>query len=109
MFTLTLKDEYEKQTVLLALEILGNLGIGKFSDVAVRLNLLHKKRGEKVIAKLEKVFEMLEARISEDWRLGDEPTSLYTLVAYLLQARLNQLTKSEKLLEERIAEKKKIK
>lgn len=104
MTTLELRDEYEKQTVLLALEVLGKLGVGKFSDVAARIACLHRQHGKKCLSVIEGSFNRLEG-MAYHWKANDEFTSVYTLTAMMLKARIDQSTGYKKL-EERVGQKK---
>lgn len=99
-----MKLSSEERLVLnLALEHYIRLGLGHFSDIATRLSLLllpGQYESEK-LGELHNVLFECE-KLIEPWTLRDEKVSRYTLVALLLQARLNKDKETEAWVEERL-------
>jgi hypothetical protein len=102
---LEIRDKQEEKAIILALEILSNLGTGQFSKVGTRLHSLHKDRKEKHLIALEKIFDYIETNISPNWKRDDPETSIYALLALQLLARFDQRFSLEKKLQNKIKEK----
>jgi len=102
----------EQQRVLeMAIEFYIRLGLGQFSEIATRLNLLQGGRIEP--EKMERIRQLCEEMEElawgegKPWQLKDDETSIYTLTAFLLEAQMAGKTKNVKQLKKRIAELKK--
>jgi hypothetical protein len=81
----------QRKTLEMALEFYIRLGLGQFSEIATRINLLHGERLDP--DKLQRIAEIcneLEELVWEDkpWGIEDKEVSLYTLNAFLLEAQL---------------------
>jgi hypothetical protein len=82
----------EQRVVEMALEFYIRLALGQFGEIATRLDLLQGKRLEPdKLERARRLCEELEEVVWGDrapWRLDDDETSLYTLVAFGVEARL---------------------
>jgi hypothetical protein len=83
----------EQQRVLeMAIEFYIRLGLGQFSQIAQRIDILHGKRiGSDRMDRIRQLCEEMEeyALIDDSpMKLGDERCSIYTLTAFLLESRM---------------------
>jgi replicative superfamily II helicase len=102
-----LTDE-QKRVLEMATEFYIRLGLGQFSEIATRLNLLHGNRIDpdkmERIRQLCEEMEELTFGDGKPWTLKDDETSIYTLTAFLTEAQMAGNKKNAKWAEERIAE-----
>jgi hypothetical protein len=102
----------EEQTVLqLAMEFYIRMGLGQFSEIAQRLNLLYGDRiGEEKMDEIRRLCEELEDGMwdeAKQWDIKDPETSLYVLTAFLLDSKLTGNAPGVKYANKRIEEIKK--
>ncbi len=103
--TIRLTDD-EQRVLELALEFYVRLGLGQFSEIAQRVDLIHgarltpdqKHNVRQLCNELEDVLWASQA----PWQLGDNDTSLHTLVAFGLDARLARNPKGQRWAQRRI-------
>jgi hypothetical protein len=102
----TIKLSEDEQRVLeLALEFYIRLGLGQFSEIAQRYDLLRPHLDPERLARLRQLAENMEDvcwQDAEPWHLTDEGTSLHTLIAFGLEARLAGNTKGQRWAQRRI-------
>ena len=96
----------EQRVVGMAVEFYIRLALGQFGEIATRLDLLQGKRLEP--EKLERVRQLCE-ELEEvvwgggaPWRLDEDETSLYTLIAFGVEARLVGNDKGQRWAQRRI-------
>jgi hypothetical protein len=89
--TLNLNEE-EQHVLGMAIELYIRLGLGQMSEIAQRLQLIHgdrlKQERMEHIRRLCNEIEELTLDDGKPWSLLDDETSLYTLIAFGLEARL---------------------
>lgn len=85
-------SEDEQKVLELAMECYIRVGLGQFSELARRLDLTHGERlTEEQREEVRELADEMERTALGDvpWMLGDAETSLYTLLAFRLDARLS--------------------
>ena len=94
--------EEQKRVLEMAIEFYIRLGLGQFSEIFTRLDLLQGNRLDP--DKKERLRQLCEEmqELTQDWKLTDEETSLYTLTAFLIEAQMNNNEKSVRWAEKRI-------
>jgi len=102
-------NDEQKRVLEMAMEFYIRLGLGQFSEIATRLDLLHGKRidpekMERIRQLCEEMEELAWGEDGKPWNLKDEETSLYTLNAFLLEAQMAGRIKESKWAKDRIAE-----
>lgn len=101
-------NEDQRKVLEMAIEFYIRLGLGQFSEIATRIDLLcGKKISPSKMKRIRKLCDKIEdILIGEEkpWSLSDDDISLYTLNAFLIEAQLFDKTKTIKWAEERIAE-----
>jgi hypothetical protein len=92
MRTIRLNDE-ERLVLANALDLYIRVGLGQFTEIAQRLDMIHGMRLETdQRARVAHLCGEIENVLWDDqapWRLEDTETSLHTLVAFLLDGRLH--------------------
>jgi hypothetical protein len=92
----------------MSLEFYIRLALGQFGEIATRLDLLQGKRLEPdKVERVRRLCEELEEVVWGDgtpWRLDDDETSLYTLMAFGMEARLVGNDKGRRWAQRRIDE-----
>lgn len=103
----------EQNVIKLALEFYIRMGLGQFSEIAQRLNLLYgDKIGDEKLVKINQLCdEMAEVLWGDDepWQIKDSGTSLYIMTAFLIDAKVNNNTFGIKYALKRIEEIRKLK
>lgn len=107
MKTTTLTLTGDERTVLgLAVECYVRLGLGQVSEIARRFDLLHGTRlNPEKVEQVRRLCDEMEDVLwdgEDPWMLEDGQTSLYTLTAFLLDARLNGNKNGERWVKWRI-------
>ncbi len=103
-----LTDE-QKRVLEMMSEFYIRLGLGQFSEIATRLNLLQGNRidpekMDRIRQLCEEMEELAFGESGKPWNLKDDETSIYTLTAFMLEAQMAGNKKNAKWAEERIAE-----
>ena len=101
-------NEDEQRVLELALEFYVRLGLGQFSEIAQRYDLLRPHLDPERLERLRQLAESMEEvcwHDAEPWHLADESTSLHTLIAFALESRLTGNTKGQRWAQRRIKEK----
>lgn len=104
---LTLSDD-QIRVLEMSLAFYIRLGLGQFSEIALRLNLLH---GDKISPeKMERISQLCEEMQElawgdeKPWNIMDADASIYTLTAYLLESQMSGRSKVINWVSKRIAE-----
>jgi hypothetical protein len=104
---LNLTDE-QKRALEMMTEFYVRLGLGQFSEIATRLDLLQGGRiSPERMERIRQLCEEMEELAWGDgkpWGLEDDQTSVYTLTAFLLEAQMAGNRKNAGWAERRIAE-----
>lgn len=100
-----LKTE-EKAVLNYALEHYIRLGLGQLSDIANRLSLLllPNNRTNETFREVQDLLDEAENKLGGAWTFNDPRVTRYTLVALLLQARLNDDDEAIAWVKQRLAE-----
>lgn len=103
-------NEEQKRVLEMALEFYIRLGLGQFSEIATRLDLLqgerlHPEKREKIHELCEEMEEIV--RDEKPWALNDKEISVYTLTAFLLESMMSGKIKDALWAKKRIKKKKK--
>lgn len=104
---ITLTEDQEK-VLKLAVEFYIRLGLGRFSELFIHLNLLQGNRlGPEKLERIRQLCDEVEDLAFDDnknWNLEDEETSIYTVIAFLLESQMNGNKKDVTWAKKRIKE-----
>jgi len=93
----------------MALEFYIRLGLGQFSEIATRMNLLQGNRLtpeklNKIYKLCEEMEEILWGDEEKPWDLKDDEISIFTLNAFLLESQIGGSKKSVNWVKNRLKE-----
>ncbi len=100
-------NDTEQRVLEMALEFYIRLGLGQFSQIAQRLNLLCGRRlGKAKLEQITKMMNKLEEIVwdGQPWMLRDDETSVYTVMGACVEGKMNSDTKFVEWAEARIKE-----
>lgn len=95
-------NKQEIRVLELALEHYVRLGLGQLSDIAIRLSLLLTSIEKEKLTRLQELMAEAEQAIGGSLNFSNSEVSRYTLIALLLQARLNNDLVAIKWITERL-------